>query len=69
MELSPSLEATSCTPNQAFPNILWNLKVLYHGHSNPPLFPNMSQINPTHITHILSKLHLNIILPPTSRSS
>jgi hypothetical protein len=37
---------------------------------SPPLFPIQSKINPVHTTlSYLSKIHLNFILLPTSRSS
>jgi hypothetical protein len=70
MELSPAWEATNCAATQELLSILWNLKAHYDVHKGPPLFPILCQINPVHIIpSYLSKIHFNIIRPPTSWSS
>jgi hypothetical protein len=70
MELSPSWEAVSCTSTQEYPKLLWNPNFHYRVPKIPPLIPVVNQINPIHTTaSYRSKIHLNIILPPTSWSS
>jgi hypothetical protein len=69
MELGPSWEAANCAATQELPSALWNPKVHYRLHKSPPLDPILSQIDliPT-IPSYLSKIHFNIVHPPTSWS-
>jgi hypothetical protein len=68
-EPSPSWEAANCAATQELPSILWNPEVHYPFHKSPFTgpYPEPDQCSPYH--PILSKIHFNIIHPPTSWSS
>jgi hypothetical protein len=69
-ELSPSWEAANCAATQELPSILKNPKVHHRVHKSPPLVHIFSQIDLVHtIQSHLSKIHFNIVHPPTSWSS
>jgi hypothetical protein len=70
MEVNPSREAANCAATQELPSILWDPKVHYRAHKSPLLVLILSQIDPIHtIPSYLSKIHFNIVQPPTSWSS
>jgi hypothetical protein len=53
-----------------YPAFLWNSKIHYGVHIRMPLDPNLSQLNPVcPIDPSIPKVYLNVILPPTPRSS
>jgi hypothetical protein len=66
MELSPSGGTANSAAAQEYPNILWKSRVHYRAHKSPPLVPILSHINPI---HTISKIHFNIVHPPTPWSS
>jgi hypothetical protein len=52
------------------PAFLWNPTVHYRFHRSPPPDPILSQMNPVRpIDPYLPKVQLNVIFPPTPRSS
>ena len=70
MEHSPSLRARRSPPSQEIPHILCNANVPYCIHKRPPPVVILIHRNPVHTSpsHFL-KIHSNINLPSTSRSS
>jgi len=70
MEQSPFWEANRFSASHEILRILWNPKVHYSIYKRTPPDPILSQIDPVHIpSSYLQKIHFNIILPSTPRSS
>jgi hypothetical protein len=69
MEQSPPSETNTHSSRQEIPLPLWNQKVHYRVHRNPPLVPILSQVNPVNFPHYFSKINSNIIIPSVPTSS
>jgi len=68
--LTHGAEVYSHPASQEIPRLLWNQKVHYSVPKSPPLASIQRQMNPVHIfPPYFPKIHSNIILPFTTRSS
>jgi hypothetical protein len=69
MEQSPSSETNSLSVIQSI-RLLWNQTFHYCVHYSSPMVPILSQKNPANtFPPYLPKIHSNIILPSTPKSS
>jgi len=67
---NPTWEANSHSASQETPHIFWKPKVCYHVNNSAQLVPILSQIRLVHtFPPYFLKIHFNIILPSTRRSS
>ena len=69
MEHSPSWEANFSSASQEIPHILLSQTAHYRTYKCPPSVPILSLISPVQPSSYLLKMHFNIILPATPRSS
>jgi len=69
IEQSPVWEAYSFSASQEIPHILLTSNVHYRFHNSPSPVPILNQRNPVHSPSNCVKIHFNIVLPLTPRSS
>jgi hypothetical protein len=69
MKQNPSWNANISSASHVIPHILWYQKVHYCVDKSQPIIPNLSQINSVHAPSYFLKIHFNIILSCTTRSS
>ena len=69
MEQSSYTGANKSSASREIPCILWKQKFHHHIYKSRQPVPILSQIAPVYVPSLSSKIHCNIILPSTSRSS